>query len=268
MNRSANGHRRASAVMEYEAARSTPLAHQSYSEWRNEKEFFSQQTLQNISQTAHRVARLARHVTPLAVKTLIDAVPGAKKNVNPLIYQLLRPLLYQGERTTAQREANCFGIYESDVEVANTTVAHETALMEVLAAEASHTTSESEAVTLIGTALPITFRAMNRWTLVHVVMPVLLVATARLVRLLHRYSPTSRRLLRLIPTILRRTVASLGIARQWGFPITPALIGAVMAAQTARVFGNSNLVRRSIIRNALIRHHTVATLSLTYPTYW
>lgn len=258
MNRFANGHRKSSAVMEYEAAQSTPLADQSHSEWKNEEKFFSKQTLQNISQTAHRVARLARHLTPLAVKTLIDAVPEAKKSVNPLTYQLLRPLLYQGDRTTAQREADCFGMYESDVEVANTTIAHETALMEVLAAEASHTTSESEAVTLIGTALPITFRAMNRWTLVHVVMPVLLVATARLVRLLHRYSPNSRRLLRLVPTILRRTIASLGIAQRWGLSITPALVGAVMAAQTARVFGNSDLVRRSLIRNAVIRQRTVA----------
>lgn len=243
--------------MEDTTAQFTPLSYQLPSAWR-ERGFFSGQTLQKIHQTANQVARLARHLAPLAVRISLDAVPEARKYVNPLTYQLLRPLLYQGERTTDQQERYCFGISESDVEVANTTIAHETALMEVLAAEASHTANESEALTLMGTALPLTFRVMDRWILVHTVMPVLLVTTARLVRLLHRYSPNSRRLLRLVPTILRRTVASLGIARQWRIPVTPVLVGAVMAAQTARVFGNSNLVVRSMIRNAVIRQRTVA----------
>jgi len=227
------------------------------SERTDERAFEFQQTLRDIRQMARRVVPLAQDLAPIAFNVLVDAVPGSRRSFNPLIAQLLRPLLQKGDRYCRYKETEFFGTQEAEIEVANTGVAHEAALMEVLAAEASHTGSESEAAALIGTTLPLTFRVMDGQQLLRPVLPVLLVVTARLVRFLHRHSRTSRRLLRLVPTILRRTVASLLAARRWGCPMTSALVGCVMAVQTKRVLGNSQLVGLSVTRNALIRVSTV-----------
>jgi hypothetical protein len=226
----------------------------------NSRTFDFQRILWGASQTANRVAPLAKYLAPMTARTILDAVPESRGNFNSLTIQLLYPLLQKGDRNSRQKEAEYFGIYEADIEIANTAVAHEAALMEVLAAEASHTESESEAVALIGTALPITFRVMDGRQLLHSVLPMLSVATARLVRFLHRHSRDSRRLLRLVPTILRRSVASLLAAGRWGCPMTSALVGCVVAAQTKQVLGNAQLVYQSITRNALIRFSTVASV--------
>jgi hypothetical protein len=138
--------------------------------------------------------------------------------------------------------------------------------MEVLAAEASHTQSESQVTALMGTTVSLAFRVMDARQLLRPVLPILIVATARLVRFLHRYSRGSRRLLRLVPVILRRAIASLLAAQRWGCPMTGALVSCVMAMQSQRVFGNSRLVIDAIARNALIRFSTVATPHVQRPT--
>jgi hypothetical protein len=226
--------------------------------WQEQPEYSRQRMLLGIRQMARRVIPLARNLSPVAVRIVLDSIPSARSSFNPLTAQLLDPLLQKGERYSRSKEAEFFGSQPTVVTVANTGIAREAALTEVLAAEASHTESESEAAALIGTLLPISLRIMEGYQLLRSVLPVLLSATARLVRFLHRYSPDSRRLLRLVPTILRQTVASLRAARGWGCRLTSALVGCILAAQTRRVLENANLVGRSITRNALIRISTVA----------
>lgn len=220
----------------------------------------SQRILRDARQTARQVAPLARNLASTITSILLDTVPGARRSFNTLTIQLLSPWLQKGERYSRQKESELFSIYEANIEIANTGVAYEAALMEVLAAEASHTQSESEAAALIGTTLPLAFRVMDGRQLLHPVIPTLLVATARLVRFLHRHSRGSRRLLRLVPVILRRTLASVMAVKYWGCPITNALISCIMAIQSKRIFGNTRLVIDSITRNALIRFSTVAPI--------
>jgi hypothetical protein len=271
MNMHANGNGRGRTVMEVEVAPYSELeleyfradpktAYDSRPDRKGKSEFDHQRTMQAVSQIARRVVPLARYLAPLAARVVVDAVPAARASFNPLTTQLLYPLLQKGERYSRQKEAEFFGTQPTVVKLANTGIASEAALTEVLAAEASHTKSESEVAAFIGTSLPISLRIMEGHQLLRPVLPVLLAATARLVRFLYRHSPDSRRLLRLVPTILRQTVASLIAARGWGCPITSALVGCVLAAQTRRVLENAKLVSRSIIRNALIRISTVAAV--------
>jgi hypothetical protein len=222
------------------------------------EEFFYQQTLPTINQTARQVVPIARHLAPIAFRALLEAVPEAKASFNPLTAQLLHPLIERGDRKTRQREAEFFLLQGAEVEVADTEVARAAALTEIWATRASQAHSESEAATLIGKALSLSVGAIGDRRSLRPVLPLLLVATIRLVRFLHRYSPASRLLLRLVPTILRRTVASLLVARQWGCPMTSALVGCLMTFQTKRVLGNDSLVTQSIIRNAAIRASTFA----------
>jgi hypothetical protein len=221
-----------------------------------------QEILWNARQTARQIVPLAKYLAPTTASILLDSIPGSRRYINSLTIQLLHPLLQQGDRHTRQKEAEFFAYeagYEAEIKIANTGPAYEATLMEVLAAEASHTQNESEAAALIGTILPLAFRVMDGRYLLRSVLPMLLVATARLVRFLHRHSRTSRRLFRLVPVILRRTIATLVAARRWGCPITPALVNCIMAIQSRRIFANSRLVIDAIARNALIRFSTVAS---------
>ncbi len=218
-----------------------------------------QQILLGINQMARRVVPLALDLAPLLARILIDMVPAARSSFNSLTYQLLLPLLRCGEKNSHQQEAAFFSHRSTTVVVSNTSRAQEAALAEVLAAEASHTGSESEAAALIGAVLPLTLRVMGSSQLLRPFLPFMLQATGRLIRCLHRYSPASRRLLRLLPTILRWTVASLQAARRWGYRLTTALVCSVLAAQTRRLLGTAAAVKLFMTRNALIRFSTVAT---------
>jgi hypothetical protein len=115
----------------------------------NSKVLNLQEILWKARQTARQVVPLAKYLAPTTASILLDCVPGSRKNFNSLTMQLLYPLLQQGDRRTRQKEAEFFAIYEvsyeAEIKIANTGAAYEAALMEVLAAEASHTQSESEA---------------------------------------------------------------------------------------------------------------------------
>jgi hypothetical protein len=169
----------------------------------------------------------------------------------------LSALFGEGENEAAALEAEYFGVNEFEGELATHEAAHEAALTEILAAEAAHTEDESEAEALLGMSLPITIRIMGGRRALRPVLPTLARGNARLVRSLHRGGPTGRQLLRAVPAIHRRTIASLRAAMRGGRPITPVLVARVLAGHTARVLGTPVIVGRSLVRNTAIRQRTV-----------
>src|SRR5437763_1614835 len=76
------------------------------------------------------------------------------------LFHRLGRLFAQAESETATQEAHLFGTNEYETEVAAQEIGHEAALNEVMAAEASHTESESEAQALLGAAIPLSIRVM------------------------------------------------------------------------------------------------------------
>ncbi len=182
--------------------------------------------------------------------------PLNRQTVSGLFRQLSR-IFGEGESEAAAHEASFFGANEFEGEIAAHEAAHEAALTEVMAAEASHTESESEAEAILGTSLPITIRIMGARRVLRPLTPALAQANARLVQGLHRQGPAGRQLVRLVPTIQRRTIASLKAAQRQGRPLTPALVSQIMAGQTARVLGNPQTCGRALVRNMAIRQGTV-----------
>jgi hypothetical protein len=174
------------------------------------------------------------------------------------LFRQLARLFGEGELMAAQAEAEFFGANELQAELASHESAHEAALTEVLAAEAAHTASESEAAALLGATLPITIRIMGARRATHPVYPTLARAHSRLVRGIRRSGPAGPQLLRLVPCIQRRAVASLLAAHRTGRPITPELVVRVMAGQAARVMSNPRVCRHALLRNTTIRRGTVA----------
>jgi hypothetical protein len=220
-------------------------------EWEAENEYFPKERLDDIQKVAKASAPIAKQLAPIAARALVGSTPS------PVAGNLLNSLLREGETTAVAMEAQLFGSNELETEVGNTEVAYEAALAEVLAAEASHSNSESEAEAFLGAAVPGIVKSMGGGRILRAVMPTLVQANARLVRLLHQKGVEGRRLLRLIPSILRRTIASLKAAYQGGQSVNSNLALHVMATQASRVFGNSQVVTHSIIRNALIQKRTI-----------
>jgi hypothetical protein len=187
--------------------------------------------------------------------------PAASPAINPMIAQLWQQLsgvLKSGVATAAGMEAQLFGASEFQGELAAHESAHEAALTEVLAAEASHAMTETEAESLLGAALPITIRIVAGRRSMRPLMPALVRANAGLVRGIRRSSPAGRQLLRAVPSIQRRTVASLRAAQRSGRPVTPSMVAPVMAGQAARVLGTPRICGRALVRNTAIRKGTVA----------
>ena len=196
--------------------------------------------------------------TPAFAGTRRVPLSAARRATVAGLLRQLGALFGEGESEAEALEAELFGANEFEGELAAHEIAHEAALTEVLAAEAAHAEDEGEAEALIGMSLPITIRIMGGRRGLRPVLPTLVRGNARLVRSLHRGGPTSRQLLRAVPAIQRRTIASLRAAMRRGQPITPALTARVLAGQAARVLGTAPILGRSLVRNTAIRQSTVA----------
>jgi hypothetical protein len=213
----------------------------------------NQQALQGIQKVAAMVVPVAARLAPIAAQ--IDRNPAVPLYLPQVP---IAALLREGEMAAARMEQKCFGPNAAETEAVPSEVAMEAALTEVLAAEANHAQQESEAAALIGTALSIAIASLQGKRTLRPIVPALVRATARLVRLMRERGPAGRQLLRLVPTILRRTLTSLLAARQAGRAIDAAFTSRVMAAQAARILANSQGMTQAMIRNAMIRQRTVA----------
>jgi hypothetical protein len=239
-----------------EAGHSVYSARVEETEW--EAPFLFQQVLHNIRNIAQATAPIAKQIGAIAAKTLMQATSGHGKQINPRTNRFLKTLLWEGEKSAAYLEAEWFGYSAIEMEILHSPTAYDAALSEVLAAEASHAHSEREATAFVGAVLPMTICTIGGQPMVLPVMPALLSRTVRLGLLLFHRGPAGRRLLRLLPSILRRTLISLHTARHLGHPLSSPLVGQVMASHTARIFGNPRLVSQLITRNAVIRQRTVS----------
>lgn len=185
------------------------------------------------------------------------ATPPRLQTARQLVEQL-RSVLSEGESQAAALEAELFGANEFEGELASQNMAHEMALAEVLAAEASHSESESEAQALLNAALPIQIRISGRNSRLRQVTPALLQANVSLVRSLHQQGREGRRFLPAVTAIQRRTIASLQVIWRTGRPITPQLVAQIMAAHAARVLSTPRILGPAMVRNYTIRRGTVA----------
>ena len=160
----------------------------------------------------------------------------------------------QGEIGAGEVEERLFGPGEAVPEVGVSGQAHEAALTEVLAAEAAEAPTALEAAATIAATLPLTITIMRADQPLRPVVPALTQATGRLTTTLIRQGPAGRQLLRTVPAIQRRTVATLVTARRGGQRVTTPLAVQALAASAHNVLGNPRRVHAVVARNAAIRH--------------
>jgi hypothetical protein len=220
-------------------------------EYEDEGEYFFKKLGRGLKSLAKVAAPIAKRLAPIAARTLVGMIPGVGAVAVPLAGKLTSALLKEGEMEAAQLEAQLFGNNEFEAEVANTEIAHEAALTEVLAAQAAEAATEAEAEAAAAAALPITITIMGGQ---RALRPVILAqANGRLVKTLRQQGKVGKQLLRTVPAIQRRTVATLKAASRAGKPITGAMAVKAMAASTQQVLNNPRTVQRSITRNAVLR---------------
>jgi hypothetical protein len=210
-------------------------------------QFFGRKLFGAIRKVASMAAPIAKRLAPFAAKTIAGMIPG----VGPLAGKLMGMALRKGEFEVAALEANLFNpevAYETSHETA-----HEAALTELLAAEAVQAESEAEAEAVLASTLPITITIMGGRRALRPVMPALAQANGRLVRVLRRQGSAGRQLLRTVPAIQRRAVATMRVLGRRGQPITGPVAVRALAAATNSVLGNPRQVQRAIERNALVR---------------
>ena len=223
--------------------------------------------MQLIARGAKAVLPQAKRIAARVGSDLLRQIGQGQAGTQPNrqiveLFQRLGRLFAQAESETAAHETHLFGANEYEAEVAAHEVAHEAALTEVMAAEASHTESESEAQALLGAAIPLSIRVMGGKMGMQLgiqrITPTLVRVNAQLVLNLHRRGRPGRQLIRAVPAIQRRTLATLKAIQQTGRPITPALARQVMAGQAARVLGTPGICGQALVRNMAIRNRTVA----------
>src|SRR5262249_43187520 len=123
------------------------------------------------------------------------------------------------------------------------------ALMEHLGHAATESESEAEAEAFLGALIPLAARLVPR------VAPAIMRAAPRLIRGVTRVartlrrSPATRPLVRTIPTIVRRTAASIARQTAAGRPVTPAAAVRTLAGQTARVLNSPSQCVRAYQRS-------------------
>jgi hypothetical protein len=126
------------------------------------------------------------------------------------------------------------------------------ALMEHLGHAAMQAESETEAEASIGALIPLAARARSAATSTILrAAPGLICGAAGLARTL-RSSPTTRPLVRVIPTIVRRTAADIGRQVAQGRPVSAPAAVRTLARQTARVLSSPRQTVQDLRRSRVL----------------
>jgi hypothetical protein len=140
---------------------------------------------------------------------------------------------------------------ESSQEVANEIAQHEVthheALAEIMAENAAHEQQEAQAEAMIGGAVVTVLSPRDRRALLRL-LPHLVRGAAVLTRILRRRRAT-RPAVRAVPTIMRRTIATLRRQAAAGKPVTRQVAGRAAAVEVRRVLGSSSACAAAIRQN-------------------
>jgi hypothetical protein len=135
-------------------------------------------------------------------------------------------------------------------EISQHEIAHHEALAEIMAEAASHEQNEAQAEAMMGAAVMTVLSPRDRRALQRL-MPDLVRGAALLTNILRRRRMT-RPVVRAVPTIMRRTVATLKRRAAAGRPITRRAAGRVAAGQVRRVLGNPSACAAAIRQNVRV----------------
>jgi len=248
----------------------TPLSeleHEGESEWEGELEgeYESEEFFGRLAALARRAAQspALRRVGLTAARAALRGLPSVAGAIGGLpgsrggrigqslgsgVAGALGVLLPDSEmEAELQGEFEMEG--ESEGEVNPLRRVYPDAMMEHLGHAAATAESEAEAEAFIGALLPVAARLIPRVApLVTRALPQLVRGASSVVRQLRR-TPATRPLVRTVPTIVRRTMASIARQARQGQPVPPAAAVRTLAQQTAQVLRNPQACVRAYQRS-------------------
>jgi hypothetical protein len=142
------------------------------------------------------------------------------------------------------------GEAEAAHEIASHAMTEHEALAEMMADAATHAAGEGEAEAMVGAAAVSVLSPRDRRALSNL-LPDLLRGTAVLTRILRR-NRYSRSAVRVVPTIVRRSIKQLKRQAIAGRPITRRQVARTTAREVRRVLGSRKLTGTSMTRNLRI----------------
>ena len=148
------------------------------------------------------------------------------------------------------------GSHEAAHEIAHHEVANHEALAEMMAEMAAHEHHEGQAEAMIGGAVVTVLSPQDRRALRRV-LPHLVRGAAVLTRILRRRRAT-RPAVRAVPTIMRRTVATLKRQAAAGKPVTRKAAARAAAVEVRRVLANPAACAAAIRQNVRSARHSRA----------
>jgi len=158
---------------------------------------------------------------------------------------------FEQPELTHEFELHEFEQHESSQEIAHEIAQHETthheALAEMMAEMATHEQHEGQAEAMIGGAVVTVLSPRDRRALRRL-LPHLVRGAAVLTRLLRRRRAT-RPAVRAVPTIMRRTVATLKRQAAAGRPVTRKAAGRAAAVEVRRVLSSPSACAAAIRQN-------------------
>jgi hypothetical protein len=208
-----------------------------------------------VKSVARTVAPIAKKLAPIAGKVVGGALGGP---AGALIGGKLGGVVSQLEAEEFDGEAA-----DTEDELEATSVPGLTPAIEALAEEIAGAAADAESDTdAEGLAGGVTIHILSHAPMsVQRMSPVLVRRSARLARLF-RQSPRSRPLVKTLPAINRRTVATLSRKAAKGKPVTPRTAARTMARQAMRTLNSPKRTASAIVRNDLqrrkLRRSTVA----------
>ena len=161
--------------------------------------------------------------------------------------------------------------WESEFEVNPIRKIYPDAMMEHLGHAAAEAQGEAEAESLAGAMIPLAARVVPQAApALTRAMPGLVSGVSGVVRRLHR-DPATRPLVRVVPTIVRRTAANIAQTTSRGVAVTPQQALRVLARQILRVLGSPQTSAQAFRRSRALdrkfhRNGGVSQLGCACPT--
>lgn len=192
---------------------------------------------------------------------------GLLSKVAPMAMQALGGLFGGSGDEEFELEAE-EGLGETDaLEIADA------ALMEHLADSAAETDNEEEAEAFIGALVPLAAKILPQVVpaiskILPKVMPVLNKAMPKMVQGLSKVTkvlrrrPASRKLIKTLPTVVRKTMGSIAKQVASGKPVTPKSVVRTLANQTASILKNPKQAATVLRKGAVLRRRLVIPATL------
>ena len=192
---------------------------------------------------ASKLAPVLKKIAPIAARAVGTAIggPGVGQALGSIAGQFAREWEFEYE---FESEYELTGEFESEYESEG--MPQPEALAEALAAMASQVQSEAEAEAYTGAftarIIPIKSASMAR------ISPKLVKGAATLTSTLRKH-PSTRPLIKAVPTIIARTSNTLARQAAQGKAVTPTMAARVMAGETKKVLGNPMTCAKAMVRS-------------------